>query len=221
MSDQKMNFLVLNLLSLTLLINTLKPIYSSTKLVINSTHTSKSYLNFTNNNKNSIKNYIWTTTESVSVGGKTQRISQASELQQTTPDTAMIAQELSESQWDYVTEIVFILFLAVLSIPANIFLFTFFTRKIRRYKKMKHFNLRYASIANSFHAYVVEICFFDTINVIYLILNSTFHLLYLLKKTQYESVFDISNFACKFFIYILRISGAMSNYLVFLVSLNR
>lgn len=217
MSDQKMNFLVLNLLSLILLFNTLKPIYSSTKVVLNSTHTSsKSYLNFTNNNKNIIENYIWTTIQT------TQRFSQAAaELQQTTPDTAMIAQELSESQWDYVTEIVFILFLAVLSIPANIFLFTFFTRKIRRYKKMKHFNLRYASIANSFHAYVVEICFFDTINVIYLILNSTFHLLYLLKKTQYESVFDISNFACKFFIYILRISGAMSNYLVFLVSLNR
>lgn len=141
--------------------------------------------------------------------------------QQATPDTVMIAQELLESQWDYVTEIVFILFLAVLSIPANIFLFVVYTRKFRRFKRMKHFNLRYASIANSFHAYLVEICSFDTINVIYLILDSTFHMLYRLKKSHYESVFDISNFACKFFIYILRISGAMSNYLVFLLSLNR
>lgn len=144
-----------------------------------------------------------------------------SEVQQATPDTVMIAHELLESQWDYVTEIVFILFLAVLSIPANIFLFVVYARKFRRFKRMKHFNLRYASIANSFHAYLVEICSFDTINVVYLILDSTFHMLYRLKKSHYESVFDISNFACKFFIYILRISGAMSNYLVFLLSLNR
>lgn len=133
----------------------------------------------------------------------------------------MIQEEIMENTWDYMTELVFILFLAVLSLPANAFLIVFFTRQVRRYKKLKHFNLRYASIANSFHMYIIEICSFDTLNVVYLILNSTFHLLYRLKKSQYESVFDISNFACKFFIYILRISGAMSNYLVLLLSLNR
>lgn len=133
----------------------------------------------------------------------------------------MIQDELMGNTWDYRTELVFALLLAILAIPANIFLFTFYTQKVRRYKRLKHFNLRYASIANSFHTYLIEICLFDTLIVIYLILDSCFHLLSFLKKSPYESVFDVSNFACKFFTYILRISGAMSNYLVFLLSLNR
>lgn len=137
------------------------------------------------------------------------------------PDSAMVQEELLENTWDYMTELVFIPFLAILSIPANIFLFTFYAKKVRFYKRLKHFNKRYASVANSFHSYMIEISAFDIVIVFYLILNSTFHLLYFLKKSQYESVYDISNFACKFFIYILRISGAMSNYLVFLLSLNR
>lgn len=139
----------------------------------------------------------------------------------TSVNPAMVAEELNASKWDYKTELVLISCLAVLSIPANLFLIVFYTKKMRHFKKRKHFNLRYASIANSFHSYLIEICSFDTVNVVYLILNSTFHFLYFLEKSEYESVFDISNFACKFFIYILRISAAMSNYLVFLLSLNR
>lgn len=142
------------------------------------------------------------------------------------PDTTTLNQmeiheELMENTWDYMTEVIFILMLAFLTIPANIALFLFYTQKVRRYKKLKHLNARYARIANSFHTYLIEICMFDTIIVIYLILNTWFQFLHYLKKSQFESVFDISNFACKFFIYILRISGAMSNYLVFLLSLNR
>jgi hypothetical protein len=148
----------------------------------------------------------------------------------TNVNQAMIQEELEGNTWDYATELIFIVLLAVLTFPANLFLFTFYTQKARRYKSRQHMstaaasvlaNSRYVSIANSFHTYLVEICSFDTVIVVYLILDTSFHLLFFLKKSPYESVFDISNFTCKFFIYILRISGAMSNYLVFLLSLNR
>lgn len=132
-----------------------------------------------------------------------------------------IIEELENNTWDYMTELVFILLIAALTIPANSFLFYFYMRKIRRYKQIKHLNAGYVRVANSFHTYMVEICSFDTTIVFYLILNTLFQFLYHLKKSKYESVYDVSNFACKFFIYILRISGAMSNYLVFLLSLNR
>jgi hypothetical protein len=137
--------------------------------------------------------------------------------------TKMIIEELEENTWDYMTELIFILALAFLSIPANLFLFIFYKRKEKLYKKSKKMieDSNCARIENSFNTYIIEICWFDSIIVSYLVINTTFQVLYHFRKVEYESVFDISNFTCKFFIYILRISGAMSNYLVFLLSLNR
>jgi hypothetical protein len=40
-------------------------------------------------------------------------------------------------------------------------------------------------------------------------------------KSPYEFVYDVSNFTFKFFIYVERISSAMSNYLVCLLAINR
>jgi hypothetical protein len=139
------------------------------------------------------------------------------------------------------TELIFFLVLGILSIPANLFLFIFYCKKVRLYKtgalfiqsdqikggrqdtnvKTYHLNTRYARIANSFHTYMIEICCFDTLVVVILVINSIFKFLYSYGKSEYESVYDISNFACKFFVYILRISAAMSNYLVFFLALNR
>jgi hypothetical protein len=119
------------------------------------------------------------------------------------------------------TEIKFIFILALLAIPANTFLFVFYVRKVIRYKRLRHFNIRYARIANSFHTYMLEMCLFDSLILLHLVVNSGYQFAFFIKKSQYESVFDVSNFACKFFIYILRISGAMNNYLVFLLSVNR
>ena len=137
--------------------------------------------------------------------------------------TKMIIEELEENTWDYMTELIFILALALLSIPANLFLFLFYKRKEKLYKQSKKLveDSNCARIENSFNTYIIEICWFDSIIVSYLVINTSFQVLYHFKKVEYESVFDISNFTCKFFIYILRISGAMSNYLVFLLSLNR
>ncbi|RNA43524.1 hypothetical protein BpHYR1_044324 [Brachionus plicatilis] len=132
-----------------------------------------------------------------------------------------VFEELEYNTWDYMTEVIFIVLIAVLTIPANSFLLFFYVRKMRRYKQIKHLNVGYVRVANSFHTYMIEICSFDTTIVFYLIVNTLFQFLYHLKKSKYESVYDVSNFTCKFFIYILRISGAMSNYLVFLLSLDR
>ena len=118
------------------------------------------------------------------------------------------------------TELVFIIVVAVLAIP-NIFLLMFYSKKVTRYKQLRHLNARYARIANSFHTYMIEICCFDTVIVSYLVINTVLQTLHAKELSEYESVYDISNFACKFFIYIVRISAAMSNYLVFLLSLNR
>jgi hypothetical protein len=139
-------------------------------------------------------------------------------------NSEMINDELMENTWNYMAECVFILLLAILTVPANAFLFFLYTKKIYRYKKFqtpKINRVRSSSIQNSFNTYMIEICLFDTLIVVYLVSNTLFQFFFYLKKTQYESVFDISNFACKFFIYILRISGAMSNYLVLLLALNR
>ena len=162
-------------------------------------------------------------------------------------NTQMINEELMANTWNYMAELVLILLLAVLSIPANCFLFLFYTKKSYNYKRVKEpsESIRSNPITNSFNTYMIEICLFDTligmiwkllidfnvskisffsffgILVVYLVSNTLFQFFFYLKKTEYESVFDISNFACKFFIYILRISGAMSNYLVLLLSLNR
>ena len=139
-------------------------------------------------------------------------------------NSEMINDELKGNTWNYMAECVFILLLAILTVPANAFLFFLYTKKIYRYKKFKTPKLnrvRSSSIQNSFNTYMIEICLFDTLIVVYLVSNTLFQFFFYLKKTQYESVFDISNFACKFFIYILRISGAMSNYLVLLLALNR
>jgi hypothetical protein len=139
----------------------------------------------------------------------------------TTLNPIIISQELMENRWDFLTEFAFIFILTLLTLPANAFLFFFYLKKVKKYKRLKCSQPDYSSAANSFHTYMIEMCLFDTIIVIYLILDVFIHLLYNFNLTDYESVFDISNFACKFFIYIIRISGAMSNYLVFLLSLNR
>ncbi len=140
-----------------------------------------------------------------------------------TINSQMINDELEDNTWNYMAELILILLLAIFTLPANCFLFLFYTKKIYHYKKWQSplQNTRYRSITNSFHTYLIEICLFDTIIVLYLVSNTLFQFFFYLKKTKYESVFDISNFTCKFFIYILRISGAMSNYLVLLLSLNR
>ena len=141
-----------------------------------------------------------------------------------TINSEMINDELMGNTWNYMAELVLILLLSVLTIPANIFLFFFYTKKIYQYKKFqspKTNKVRSSSIKNSFNTYMIEICLFDSLIVVYLVSNTLFQFFFYLKKTQYESIFDVSNFACKFFIYVLRISGAMSNYLVLLLALNR
>lgn len=129
-----------------------------------------------------------------------------------------IESEINDS-WNYGAELVFILIIAILAIPANIFLIIFSIKKVIYYKCLRH--LIQARIANSFHTYLIEICLFDTIIMIYLILNTVFKVLHYFDQTPYESVYDISNFACKFFTFTVRISGAMSNYLVFFLSFTR
>ena len=131
-----------------------------------------------------------------------------------------IDSELNESAWNYKAELVFILMIAIIGLPANLFLVLFSFKKITYYRPLRH-HLVQARIANSFHTYLVEICFFDTVIIIYLIINTIFKVLHYFEKTQYESLYDISNFACKFFTFTVRISSAMSNYLVFFLSLTR
>ena len=92
---------------------------------------------------------------------------------------------------------------------------------MRIYKKLRRLNLNQARIANSFYTYILEMSSFETMLVIYLILDASFKLAANMEKTVYESVYDVSNFTCKFFIYVVRISSAMSNYLVCLLLVNR
>nr|QVK45708.1 G protein-coupled receptor [Proales similis] len=133
-----------------------------------------------------------------------------------------IQQELNDNSWDYMTELVVIALIGALTFPANVFMLTFYARKgIRNRRQKRSLAARESPVSNSFNAYMIEICSFDTIIVAYLIVNTLFSFMYYLKKSRYESVFDVSNFTCKFFIYVLRISGAMSNYLVVLLSLDR
>ena len=68
-----------------------------------------------------------------------------------------------DGSWDYNTEAVFIYMLGILSLPANLFLIFFYIQKMRRYKRFKQLNARYARVANSFHTYMIEMCVFDTI----------------------------------------------------------
>lgn len=131
-------------------------------------------------------------------------------------------QEWAEAaEWDYTTELVFHSILGILAIPTNLFLLWFYIEKVRRYKNLRHLNARYARIANSFHTYMIEICSFDIVIVTYLMVDSSFKQMHANGMSQFESVYDISNFACKFFTYIVRISSAMINWLVFLLALNR
>jgi len=131
-----------------------------------------------------------------------------------------IDSELNESTWNYKAELVIILMIAIIGLPANLFLILFSLKKIAYYRPLRH-HLMQARIANSFHIYLIEMCFFDTVIIIYLIINAIFKVLHYFEKTPYESLYDISNFACKIFTFTVRISSAMSNYLVFFLSLTR
>lgn len=124
-------------------------------------------------------------------------------------------------KWNDTLEFVLILVITIFSIPANFYLIAFYVRKVREYKQRRAHNPNEARLTNSFYTYIIEISSFDTTLVVYLILDASFKLLSNMGKSQYESVYDISNFTCKFFIYVVRISSAMSNYLVCLLSFNR
>lgn len=125
------------------------------------------------------------------------------------------------NKWNYHLEFFFIIVIGIFAIPSNLFLILFYIKKARIYKKLRNLNLNQARIANSFYTYILEMSSFDTMLVIYLILDASFKLAASMEKTVYESVYDVSNFTCKFFIYVVRISSAMSNYLVCLLLVNR
>lgn len=123
--------------------------------------------------------------------------------------------------WNYKLEFILLLIICIFSIPANLFVLLFSIWKVRRYKHLFDLNPNKTHIANSFYTYLIEISSFDTTLLVYLILDTSFKFLTNMGYSQYESVYDISNFTCKFFIYVVRISSAMSNYLVCLLALNR
>ena len=141
-----------------------------------------------------------------------------------TPNFSYLFRFLEEGladPWNYELEFFFILVVGIFSIPVNFMLILFYAKKVRDYKKGCHLNPKKFPSANSFYTYLIEMSVFDTLLVIYLILDTTFRFLSKKKKTEYESVYDISNFTCKFFIYVVRISSAMSNLLLALLSINR
>jgi hypothetical protein len=69
----------------------------------------------------------------------------------------------------------------------------------------------------------LEFTFIILIGALSIPANLLLYLFYVssMDKSPYESVYDVSNFTCKFFIYVVRISSAMSNYLVCLLAINR
>jgi hypothetical protein len=127
--------------------------------------------------------------------------------------------ELNENSWNYKAELVFTCVIVLLALPTNIYIILFSLKKVNYYKNLK--NLTQARITKSFHTFLIEIYLFDTIIIIFLIINTIFKVLHYFEKTSYDSLYDISNFACKFFTFTVRISGAMSNYLVFFLALTR
>jgi hypothetical protein len=124
-------------------------------------------------------------------------------------------------KWNYKLEFILIVLIGIFSLPANLFLIVFYNEKARKYKQRRQQNPNKARIANSFYTYLRILASFDTILVIYLILDTTLMLLSKLGKTEYESVYDLSSFACKFFIYVVRISSGMSNCLTCFLSINQ
>lgn len=125
---------------------------------------------------------------------------------------------------DFNSEALFIFILSILSIPTNICLIIFYAKKIFFYKRYnKNFTpkLRYVYAANCFNTYLIEICSFDTILSIHLLVNTIFKVLHDYEYTTYESIFDVSHFTCKFFVYALRISSSMCAWLTFLLTFNR
>jgi hypothetical protein len=144
------------------------------------------------------------------------------ELNETSTFSSLIEDidsELDENAWNYKAELVFTCIIFLLALPANIYIILFSLKKVNYYKRLK--NLTQARITKSFHTFLIEIYLFDTIIIIFLILNTIFKVLHYFEKTSYDSLYDISNFACKFFTFTVRISGAMSNYLVFFLALTR
>ncbi len=123
--------------------------------------------------------------------------------------------------WNYKLEFTFIILIGALSIPANLLLFLFYVKKMHNYKRLYAHAQNQKHIVNSFYTYLIEMATFDTFLVVYLILDVSFKFLSSMDKSPYESVYDVSNFTCKFFIYVVRISSAMSNYLVCLLAINR
>ncbi len=124
-------------------------------------------------------------------------------------------------KWNYKLEFILIILIGIFSLPANLFLIIFYNEKARQYKQCRQQFPSKTRIVNSFHTYLRILTSFDTILVIYLMLDTTLMLLSKLGKTEYESVYDLSSFACKFFIYVVRISSGMSNYLICFLSINQ
>jgi hypothetical protein len=124
-----------------------------------------------------------------------------------------------ESALDYRTELLIVCALSIFAIPANVFLIILYVKKLIKSKEIS--TKRGHQLANSFFTYMIEMCAFDTAIIVYFVLDNIIHGLHRLHKTQYSSISEISNFTCKFFIYLLRISSAMSNFLSFFLLLNR
>ncbi len=133
--------------------------------------------------------------------------------------TGLDKYNLNENSWNYKAELVFTCVIVLLALPTNIYIILFSLRKVNYYKNLKNFTQ--ARITKSFHTFLIEIYLFDTIIIIFLIINTIFKVLHYFEKTSYDSLYDMSNFACKFFTFTVRISGAMSNYLVFFLALTR
>jgi hypothetical protein len=128
------------------------------------------------------------------------------------------------TKWDAQSDKIFIFIFSILSIPSNILLIAFYAHRIcyyKRYNKKFAPKLKHVYAANCFNTYLVEICIFDTIISVYLLTDTIFKQLYDYKITAYESIFDISQFTCKFFIHALHISAAMTGWLTFLLTFNR
>ena len=129
--------------------------------------------------------------------------------------------EIMSSTWNYKVELMIFSLISVLGIPPNLILLAYYTKKSLNFKRIRLLYPSQARIANSFYTYLIEMCVFDTLLIIYLIANQIFKVLWHIGESPYESIYDVSNFTCKFFIYMVRISSAMSNYLVVFLSFNR
>ena len=112
------------------------------------------------------------------------------------------------SRLDVKSDGIFIFLFSVFSIPANFILLGFFANKIKSYKRFNNKfepKLKHVYAANCFNTYFIEICSFDTVICLHLIIDGVFQHLNESGFTDFESIFDVSQFTCKFFIYSLHI----------------